>query len=305
MSLFKLPRELRDQIYIHYFVTENGYRHFDTATNKLRLHSQCNRLEETTSLIDLSLLYVCKAITLEARDVPLSVNPISFTTASLHDRQSSELAKRFERAINERNDIRAWLLNRCRSCIDKEIYDESTRAFPGCVMVLDYLIQEPPVDRKILQSAQDWGHIPSTHHDIIDHLIQRIFSQPGFRDLAQQALIDWNADLSPPLSFMQNIVFSRTRLSSWNIPAMQDLISLERDVGIVASNEAGRPVPTARTLSAASLCIRLLRSLPERQRKSIRHLNLYEGRMSAALSPSHVLGFLPLWKENPKLRIER
>lgn len=86
---------------------------------------------------------------------------------------------------------------------------------------------------------------------------------------------------------------------------MQVLISLERNVGIVANNEAGRPVPTARTLFVASLCIRFLRSLPERQRKSIHHLNLYKGRMSAALSPSHVVGLLPLWKENSKLRNER
>lgn len=253
MSFFKLPAELREQVYGHYFITGKGYE-YDPAANKLRITDR-NRLEENISPIDLSLLHVCRAIYREAKDVPLRVNPVHFFTTSLRDEPASKLALRFERAINQRNDIRAWLLNRCRLCISKAIMDETKKAFLKSSLLLDYLVREPPSNLRVLQSAQEWGHVSPTHHECIMHLLERMYDEPRFQDLAQQALIDGNGTSNPSAILVRNIIFPMTRLESWHIPEMQELLEVEHEQVQKRSMTPRCRVRSLQLLSAYGSCI--------------------------------------------------
>ncbi|UZP43225.1 hypothetical protein NXS19_011041 [Fusarium pseudograminearum] len=70
-NLLGLPGEVREKIYRHYFQVDGGYAH-DAESDKLKTADG--------HPIDLSLLYTCRTIACEARDLPLSVNDITFTT---------------------------------------------------------------------------------------------------------------------------------------------------------------------------------------------------------------------------------
>lgn len=103
MSLFKPPRELRDHICLQNLTIEKGYRHHHINTNRLRLESEEETAKDGPPSIDLSLLYVCKAVYLEARDVPPCTDPISFTATRLNpgfdNTELSQLATRFESTV--------------------------------------------------------------------------------------------------------------------------------------------------------------------------------------------------------------
>jgi len=67
--LLSLPRELRDEIYTHYLQEPGGYVHSPT-TDKLRCYDG--------RIIDFSLMWTCKMVASEMRDLPLRVNEVVF-----------------------------------------------------------------------------------------------------------------------------------------------------------------------------------------------------------------------------------
>ncbi|KAI4938616.1 hypothetical protein J4E85_001057 [Alternaria conjuncta] len=67
--LLSLPRELRDEIYTYYLQEPGGYVHSPT-TNKLRRYDG--------QIIDFSLMWTCKMVASEMRDLPLRVNEVVF-----------------------------------------------------------------------------------------------------------------------------------------------------------------------------------------------------------------------------------
>lgn len=69
--LLRMPRELRDEIYTHYFIGDDGYHHHPD-TNTLRY------LDGTA--IDVALLYTCKQVAAEATEFTFSKNTIKFKT---------------------------------------------------------------------------------------------------------------------------------------------------------------------------------------------------------------------------------
>lgn len=69
--LFRLPRELRDEIYHYYVLEENGYHH-DATSDKLR--------QASGHPINLSLQYTCKKTATEMDGLALQVNRVIFRT---------------------------------------------------------------------------------------------------------------------------------------------------------------------------------------------------------------------------------
>jgi len=67
--LLSLPRELRDEIYTYYLQEPGGYVH-SPSTNKLRCYDG--------QIIDFSLMWTCKMVASEMRDLPLRVNEVVF-----------------------------------------------------------------------------------------------------------------------------------------------------------------------------------------------------------------------------------
>ncbi|RSM04741.1 hypothetical protein CDV31_009908 [Fusarium ambrosium] len=88
VCLLSLPSELRRLIYHFYFKLEGGYvfNREDPYNGKLATADG--------QPIDLSLMYVCRLIAAEAKDLPLQLNHVSFSTA--HHQDWSRLAGRFE-----------------------------------------------------------------------------------------------------------------------------------------------------------------------------------------------------------------
>ena len=67
----RIPRELRDEIYTHYFAVDDGYHH----------HSDTDTLRYLNgTAIDLAILHTCKQVAAEAVEFALSGNTVTFKT---------------------------------------------------------------------------------------------------------------------------------------------------------------------------------------------------------------------------------
>ncbi|KAJ3530883.1 hypothetical protein NM208_g9123 [Fusarium decemcellulare] len=71
-----LPYEVRHQIYQHYFMVDGGYV-YDGDSEKL--------VTADGQPIDLSLMYACHSIADDTKHIPLSLNPITFSTVCRED----------------------------------------------------------------------------------------------------------------------------------------------------------------------------------------------------------------------------
>ncbi|KAI4669564.1 uncharacterized protein J4E79_001609 [Alternaria viburni] len=81
--LFRLPRELRDEIY-YYYSQANGY-YYDSTSGTLRMDGgEC---------IDLSLQYTCKRTAAEMQGIALGINTMTFRTMLDLPRPSDQLMK--------------------------------------------------------------------------------------------------------------------------------------------------------------------------------------------------------------------
>jgi hypothetical protein len=289
ISLFDLPRELRNYVWFYSFAEKGGYIYEDT---KLRTANYQH--------IDISLLLVSRAIYAEAKDLPLQANRITFTSTSINERRATAQATRFDRVYLERQDIRGWLVNRCRWCITDAVRAKIEQKYPSSHHLLEYLDSEPPSRHVVLNYPQDWYQTPSIHHECITYLLQQMSEHPNFRGLAFRALYEWHPGKATALwSHLKELVSSKLDAKPWDVPSEEDVRALEQTVGM-------RPCHTnimKRSFSAASQCIKFLNSLPEYKRKSIRRVTLWDQHVGAGGASSHVLGLIPFALENPRLRI--
>jgi hypothetical protein len=109
--LFRLPREIRNQIYKQYVCEEDGY-YYDFTCARLRRKASLVSTSDEHKAICLDLAYTCKIAADEMKGVPLRTNKITFTTAGHREgdmgshRGLQSKAGRF----------------RCRKCIRKSEY---------------------------------------------------------------------------------------------------------------------------------------------------------------------------------------
>ena len=255
----------------------------------------------TYQLINISLLLVCRAIYIEAKDFLLRANRITSMATSIDEWRPTVQATRFDLAYLQRQDIRGWLANRCRRCMTDAIRAKVEQKFPSSHYLLKYLASEPPSLHVILRYPQDWHQTPSIHHESIAYLLQQMFYHPYFKGLALRALYEWNPVTARVLwSHLKELVFSKLDAKPWFIPSEEDLRTLERAVGMRPCHRSMRK----RTFSAVFQCIEFLNSLSESSRKSVRRVTLWDQYVAAAGASSHVLGLIPFALENPRLRIE-
>ena len=117
-SLFKLPRELRDEIYEYCSLEENDYFH-GIATGKLFL---ANR--EPT---DLRLMYTCRAVAREMKGVSLHTNTVTFEPGDIRD-EAGRLGKVIEGVVRTRRRM----LHYVAECITPEmLYSTITKFSDG------------------------------------------------------------------------------------------------------------------------------------------------------------------------------
>ncbi|KAG5795027.1 hypothetical protein H9Q69_005921 [Fusarium xylarioides] len=70
-NFLRLPSELRLHIYRDYFQLDGGYA-YDAKSDKLKTSDD--------QPIDLALIFTCRTIANETRDLPLSLNAVTFST---------------------------------------------------------------------------------------------------------------------------------------------------------------------------------------------------------------------------------
>jgi len=156
-------------------------------------------------------MYVCKQIGIEARGPPFRANTVEFQATYIMNWAITERAARFDQVYHLRHDIRAWLINRYRSCVTERVQREVLHAFSSAKALLGYLVRAPPSDRNVLSSGQDWYIVASTFHDCVVYLLQQMSNEPTFQDTAHEALLAWNAELNLPAAYLYEIVVPSRR----------------------------------------------------------------------------------------------
>ncbi|KAI4636948.1 hypothetical protein J4E93_010738 [Alternaria ventricosa] len=287
--LGRLPQELRDEVYKHYFTTRGGYL-IDPTTNTLRAVDG--------KPINLSLRLTCHAIAKETEGLALQYNTIHATTTE---------EKRFIWAAyhslrvtkgDSFDDHRA--LVQLSRCITPGVADEILEGFPQYRDALQELIanrnREGP-GRKYMRctpptATEAW----STEQRFVSRAVKIMDER-----------LDIPGSLYSALSRLHLLSLLNTgpeqQAPCWEFQRKTNPFE------IVFSRIDGRPVmgedKPSSCFSAAAVAIRFWNALDPTTRMQIRRFDIDEDRRSRFFPMCHTEGFIPLWQENPKLRINR
>ncbi|KAF2438899.1 hypothetical protein P171DRAFT_504383 [Karstenula rhodostoma CBS 690.94] len=312
---FRLPRELRDEIYRYALLEPGGY-HYDPISGKLRT--------EQGSAINLSLCYMCRQVATETFSMPLQEITLRFSSypdASATAKKFKDLRKRSVFAVKR---MLAWAAD----CVTAEHLDILQSAFPhhegirflrsknaayrkceletrgitGCynapehvtVQAIHDLLAVIGTDPRFHSlSAKEYdpklrnGQPPPNRNDyrIRDDEEDHI---PRYAPHSQRRVIEWNPqpwDISDPadLDEMDKLMYQ----PEWNIDITQ------------------RVCPkTQYYYSGTASAIRFLKGIRPETRLSIRKIEIDERHLSVGKMDSHAHGLIPYCRENPKLKVE-
>ena len=277
--LFRIPRELRDQIYGHYLICETGLE-YDFSKNKL------TRMDGED--IDLSLTYTCREAAAELHGLALRLNKITFRTACPGSSRFNR--GKFDVGMRILNSKKEHLLDEiAQSCLTDEMEKKITLVYP----------QFAPIVRKwrlggrigqTLRGDFTFREPPSVYRDFVHFTLKILENSPHFS--------------------MPSHLLSLPHLKPWQYP---DDEALEEILSITFAREArpnvhniswpvywdGRGV----IVSAAACAIQFLSSLPRSIRSELRRIDLIEDRKSVSYPECHARGLIPFCQENEKLRI--
>ncbi|KAH7252932.1 hypothetical protein B0J15DRAFT_549676 [Fusarium solani] len=321
VCLLSLPRELRSLIYHFYFKLEGGYVFDREDPYNGKLATADGRP------IDLSLMYVCRLIAAEAKDLPLRLNDVSFSTAYHQD--WSQLAGRFEYLSIRHADIEADLVKHLSRAATPETRSEIVLKFPHFSGILGGAIYG--IHRPFWARRHD-DQLHSTFQQATTYALD-IFRQ---KDPAKfKELIDTAPGCFEPREF------DSLRLDPWAIPSSTELARIgskledgevwealqrwkyPRDKKSVLCNYGRRPMwlrddsetrryqsnnvcyREAYHFSAAAVAIRFLERLSPARRLNLRQIVLHEDHVSVGQPECHTMGLIRFCRENPRLRVER
>lgn len=286
--LGRLPRELRDEIYKHYFTTRDGYR-IDPTTNTLRASDG--------SPINLSLRLTCYAIAKDTEGLALQYNTIHATTTK--DKRFARAAYISWRATRREFLVDQRVLTQRSNYITPSIADEILDGFPQYREALEEMISNhtgrfgpnhlryiPPV------AIEAW----STEQKFVSRaakIMRERLELPGtlFSDLCRlydSMLSDTDRERQTPCWEFKDDA---------NAPEMYFRRS---DGGPLMDEDI-----SSSCFSAAAVALRFWNALELDTRKHIRQFEIDEDRRSEFFPMCHAEGFIPLWRENPKLHINR
>ena len=268
--LFRLPRELRDQIYGYCFVCETGLE-YDYSKNKLT--------RTNGEHIDLSLMYTCREAAAELQGLALRLNKVNFRTAC--PGASRHNIGMFSEALSELNRQKSYRLNTiAHSCLTDETEAVIGLAYPQFAPVMRKWRLEGPTT----QASWDYGEPPSVYRDFV-HFVLRVLEDC-------------------PRSRLPFDLLSLPHLEPWQDP---DDEALEEILGIAyAKTQRPRSLERDRcTVSAATCAIRFFNSLTVSIRSELRQVDLIEDRESISYPECHARGLIPFCQENKNLRIHR
>ncbi|KAI4688133.1 uncharacterized protein J4E84_005061 [Alternaria hordeiaustralica] len=335
--LFRLPRELRDEIY-HYYSQANGY-YYDSTSGTLRM--------DGGESIDLSLQYTCKRTAAEMQGIALGINKITFRTMVDLPRPSDQLMKSqvFDHYIRKR---RRTILSRMVEWTYPLVTDETMRQLcerhPANLAVkkMRELHREGDSDGP-LAGGHLWGDnggFDTVDYDeysaeaivILRDLLDIISTDPGFWHMtasdfdvnARRAFFvatehwatrwdkfeDYLTEHIPVYtSKAEQQQVLQWQPDSWFIPTDDDLEALEE---FLPHDENSYPFHAVHIrggrrsyFSAAAVAIRFLSRLSESTRSHLRWVTILEDECSDPESFSHARGLVPFCIFNTQLEIER
>ncbi|KAI4658919.1 uncharacterized protein J4E79_006679 [Alternaria viburni] len=319
--LFRLPRELRDNIYEHYAHDEKGL-FYDYASNKMRYESQNKHQDKN------ALTRCCKQAAEEMKGVAKRANTLTFLPARSH-RDGVEFnnldskAGRFERLLQLSRRMKMHILHHVAQdgCVTPTIVDRVAAQFPGISRYYRAVYsairhgRDLYAQNSVSRSDHTWRwQTSATLCDAIQYTLDLASSHPAFEDAAARASSSpymCHGMMPPFLPGSHNIVLA-WKPNWWLIPTESDL-TLEsyladpsrRDLIGEIDPRSEPMVPVAWYFSATSLAINFLKALPPTDRISHRTtIIIKEDKRGVAYPESHVRGLTPFLLENPHLRVE-
>jgi len=294
-SFFKLPRELRDSIYEHYFYSAGGYA-YDYDTGKLRAASG--------ERIDLSLRLTCRLVADETRGLALKLNSLHFTT--VYRNENRDVLGRFSALLDILVHHKADIIKSAvlAGCFDQPLCCELKRAHPHLQPVIDDLL------------ARYSAKYPYPDHWKVPLSIGRRFVVDTLRLVSQQPNFAATMAACPYKRRADGHYGDALWLSydPWIIPTTDEVNKLFA-LGFPLVPEQIKADYIVNTqkyfhyqkyrLSAASVAIHFLGSLSCTTRREVRKIDLHEDRVAIAWPESHAQGLIPFCRDNPQLRVER
>ncbi|KAF5568790.1 hypothetical protein FPHYL_2596 [Fusarium phyllophilum] len=324
-SFLSLPCELRQMIYKYYFPTNQGY-HFNPTSRKLTVaHGEP---------IDIALMYACRLVAEETKEMPFLYNDISFKT--FYQQDLSAWLCRFDRLVKAQFQEQAQLLLQLCPFVTPEIQLRIQERFPWFATHLSvafihysntalprgdpwedpfnsaslHAVVTPPANEMFIDICpNDRAH--SAHRAAIEFTLRLLCetSDKQFIDTVNEILVGWEYSGGARLSNFLDRCYE-----PWRFPSLlSDLDEMGHRLGDHKAWASMTSWETSRRhnmqyrplyrFSAVSAAIGFLNALPINKRSSLRNIIIHEDRISAGYSDGHAIGLIPFCQENGQLRI--
>jgi hypothetical protein len=302
--LFRLPRELRDNIYEHYAHDDEGV-FYDYASDTLRHADKSNHEERN------ALTRCCKQAAEEMRGVAMQANTITFFHARsdkdgicFHDLDSK--AGRFERLVQMARRMRMHILHYVAKagCVTPSMVDQVAARFPSMACYYRAVYAAIKDGRELYgqmaTARSDWEwrwQTSATLCDAIEYTLDLASPHPRFDEATAEASVRpylCNNMMPPFLSGSHKAVLG-WKPERWLIPTEADLALesclADSTTGKNSFDEADYPepmVPVAWYFSATAVAIDFLKRLSRTERMRIREtIIIKEEVRGVAYTESH------------------
>jgi hypothetical protein len=282
-----LPRELRDEMYDHYFRVEDGYS-FNPRSGKLTSFDG--------QPLNLSLRFVCRRIAAETYDLALKRNAIHFYTGPYG--ATRERAGHFDtlmRMISSHQKDELYGTAAAFGCFDQQVHHFVSQHFPQYSHTVPNNTLRH-ISGIILHNIITIGNAPSEDRHFIGSVLDMISTRFSFEK---------DASLDPKFP---NII--ACHFDPWAIPSVDDIATLKHKVPSWPIN-ANRIDPSTYwnnleyRFSAAAAAIHFLQNTVESVRTRIRKIIFHEDHIAVAWPECHAQGLIPFCQQSPGLKIER
>jgi hypothetical protein len=304
--LFRIPRELRDEIYAYYAYDEEGLA-YDYPTKRLKYASGR----------DFDLSFTCRIAAGELKGLILQVNTITFTSALSQDdsngyRGLTSRAGRFEALLFQAQWTKIFMLRHAASCVSDNVLEQVIHRFPS----VDPAFRSAFRAMRRVQYVSLETYTPHEYRDMfsasfcdaVNLTLQLTSSNPDFENLIAKACDPaQNRSAQQPL-FIRG---SHRKIMDWqpclwSIPTDIELSSMESlliSPPIRTFDCAKDYQSIAWYFSATTVLIHALRRLEPDVRKHLRSVVLREDCKSVGNPAVHAEGLMPFCLENSRLRI--
>ncbi|PSN63009.1 hypothetical protein BS50DRAFT_576838 [Corynespora cassiicola Philippines] len=314
----RLPREIRDMIYLEYFFEQDGYI-CQPSSGKLT--------NSDGSPIQFDFMYTCRATAEEMKGLALQANIVTFRPSSTAVGENTDdnhgpmtISERFRHLLNYVALLKIETLYHAADCITEESMEQIEKAFPEAAIKLDralhdvYHKRDSPEhhtfeaeylgtsvhldDRSSLRNAINFAFDLVSSHSRFESLASRILDSNTLRGPLRH-LTDWD-------SFYEVL---KWRPEAWDIPDELDISRIEGlviwDIQFIYSEipeHIENPYRFRYYFSAASIAIDFLKRYTS-HRQNMRIIRIQEDKKFISHPWSHINGLVPFYAENSRLQI--